>query len=42
VQHQPEIWSNLKSQLYLGDEAFAAEMQRRISKEKDDLGIHKQ
>lgn len=39
VQHQPEIWSNLKGQIYLGDKAFVAEMQKRIGKEKDDLNI---
>jgi len=42
VQHQPEIWSNLKGQIYLGDKAFVAEMQKRIGKEKDDLNIPKQ
>lgn len=41
VQHQPEIWSNLKGQIYLGDKAFVAEMQKRIGKEKDDLNIPK-
>lgn len=39
VQHQPEIWSNLKGQIYLGDETFIAEMQKKIGKEKDDLNI---
>ncbi|BBL34147.1 hypothetical protein Nstercoris_00376 [Nitrosomonas stercoris] len=39
VQHQPEIWSNLKGQIYLGDETFIAEMQKKIRKEKDDLNI---
>jgi REP element-mobilizing transposase RayT len=42
MQHQPEIWSNLKGQIYLGDEAFVTEMQKRIGKEKDDLAIPKQ
>lgn len=42
VQHQPEIWSNLKGQIYLGDKSFVAEMQKRIGKEKDDLNIPKQ
>ncbi|MDV6343604.1 transposase [Nitrosomonas sp. Is37] len=42
VQHQPEIWSNLKGQIYLGDEAFVTEMQKRIGKEKDDLNIPQQ
>ena len=42
VQHQPEIWSNLKGQIYLGDEAFVTEMQKRIGREKDDLNIPKQ
>ena len=42
VQHQSEIWSNLKGQIYLGDKAFVAEMQKRIGKEKDDLNIPKQ
>ena len=34
VQHQPEIWLNLKGQFYLGDEAFVTAMQKRIGKEK--------
>ncbi|MDP1950452.1 MAG: hypothetical protein Q8K59_05045 [Nitrosomonas sp.] len=42
VQHQPEIWSNLKGQIYLGNKAFVAEMQKRIGKEKDDLNIPRQ
>ena len=42
VQQQPEIWSNLKGQIYLGDEAFVTEMQKRIGKEKDDLNIPRQ
>lgn len=42
VQHQSEIWSNLKGQIYLGDEAFVAEMQKKIGKEQDDLNIPKQ
>ncbi|MBS0299328.1 MAG: transposase [Proteobacteria bacterium] len=41
VQRQPAIWSNLKGQVYLGDETFVAEMQKRIGKEKDDLNIPK-
>ena len=42
VQHQPEIWSNLEGQIYLGDGAFVTEMQKRIGREKDDLNIPKQ
>lgn len=42
MQHQSGIWSNLKGQIYLGDEAFVSEMQKRIGKEKDDLNIPKQ
>ncbi len=42
VQHQSEIWLNLKGQIYLGDETFVAEMQKRIGREKDDLNIPKQ
>ena len=41
-QQQPEIWPDLKGQIYLGDEAFVTEMQKRIGKEKDDLNIPKQ
>ncbi|MEK6736011.1 MAG: addiction module toxin RelE, partial [Pseudomonadota bacterium] len=40
--HQPEIWSNLKGQIYLGDETFVTEMQKRIDKEKSDLNIPRQ
>jgi putative transposase len=39
VQHQPEIWSSSKGQIYLGDEVFVAEMQKRTGKEKGDLYI---
>jgi putative transposase len=42
VQHQPEIWSNLKGQIYLGDEAFVTEMQKKIGREKDDINIPQQ
>jgi hypothetical protein len=42
MQHQAEIWSNLKGQIYLEGEAFVTEMQKRIRKEKDDLAIPKQ
>ncbi|HBZ30911.1 MAG TPA: addiction module toxin RelE, partial [Nitrosomonas nitrosa] len=42
VQHQPEIWSNLKGQIYLGDEAFVAELQKRIGKEKGNINIPRQ
>ncbi len=42
VQHQPEIWSNLKGQIYSGDAAFVTEMQKRIGEEKDDLNIPQQ
>jgi hypothetical protein len=30
VQYQPEIWSSSKGQIYLEDEVFVAEMQKRI------------
>lgn len=39
MQYQYEIWSNLKGQIYLGDENFVAEVQKKIGKEKDDLNI---
>lgn len=42
VHHQSGIWSNLKGQIYLGDEAFVAEMQKKIGKEQDDFNIPKQ
>ena len=42
IQYQTEIWSNLKGQIYLGNEAFVAETQKRIGKEKDDLNIPQQ
>ena len=42
VQYQPEIWSNLKGQIYLGDADFVTEMQKRIGREKDDLNIPQQ
>ncbi|SFP99409.1 hypothetical protein SAMN05216419_10437 [Nitrosomonas cryotolerans] len=42
VRQKPEIWSNLKGQIYLGDKDFVAEMQKRIGKEKYDLNIPKQ
>lgn len=42
VRHPPEIWSNLKGQIYLGDEAFVGEIQKRIGEEKDDLNISQQ
>ncbi len=42
VQHQPEIWSNLKGQIYLGDAAFVTEMQKRIGRKKNDLNIPQQ
>ncbi|MCB1984246.1 MAG: transposase [Burkholderiales bacterium] len=42
VQQQPEIWPDLKGQIYLGDDAFVTEMQNRIGKEKDDLNIPRQ
>ncbi len=42
VQQSSEIESNLKDQIYLGDKAFVAEMQKIIDKEKNDLNILKQ
>jgi len=41
VQHALAIWSNLKGQIYLGDEMFVSTVQKRIGKEKDDLNIPK-
>lgn len=35
------IWSDLKGQIYLGDDAFVSTMQKRIGKEKDDWNIPK-
>lgn len=42
MQRQPELWSNLNGQIYLGDEAVVVAMQKRMRKEKDDLNILKQ
>ena len=39
IQSKLDIWSDLKGQIYLGDEAFMSSMQRKIGKEKDDLNI---
>ena len=39
IQNKPDIWSDLKGQIYLGDEAFMSSMQRKIAKEKGDLNI---
>ncbi len=39
IQNKHDIWSDLKGQIYLGDEAFMSSMQRKIGKEKDDLNI---
>ena len=39
VQHDLDIWANLKGQIYLGDEMFVATVQKRIGKEKDDFNI---
>jgi REP element-mobilizing transposase RayT len=36
-----EIWSELKGQIYLGNEDFITEMQSKIEKEQDDLNIPK-
>lgn len=41
IQNRIDIWSDLKGQIYLGDEAFMSSMQRKIGKEKDDLNIPK-
>lgn len=41
VQSKPEIWPNLKGQIYLGDADFVTEMQEKLGKEKDDLNIPK-
>ena len=41
IQHQPRIWTHLKGKIYLGDEAFVSDAQKRIGKEKDDLNIPK-
>ena len=42
MRQQPEIWSNLKGQIYLGDKVFVAEIQKRIGEKKYDLNIPKQ
>ena len=34
-----DIWSDLKGQIYLGDDAFVSTMQKKIGKEKDDWNI---
>ena len=39
IQDKSDIWSDLKGQIYLGDEAFMSSMQQKIGKEKDDLNI---
>ena len=39
TQDKSAIWSDLKGQIYLGDEAFMSSMQQKIGKEKDDLNI---
>ncbi len=39
IQSKLDIWSDLKGQIYLGDEAFMSSMQRKIGKEKDDVNI---
>ena len=39
IQDKLDIWSDLKGQIYLGDEAFMSSMQQKIGKEKDDLNI---
>ena len=36
-----EIWSELKSQIYLGDEDFVSEMQGKIEKDRDVWDIPK-
>lgn len=41
VQRERAIWSNLKGQIYLGDETFVSTVQKRIGKEQDDLNIPK-
>lgn len=40
-QHELNMWSNLKGQIYLGDEMFVSTVQKRIGKERDDLNIPK-
>lgn len=42
IHRPPQVWSNLKGQIYLGDKTFVSEMQRKIGKEKNDLNIPKQ
>lgn len=39
IQNKLDIWSDLKGQIYLGDEAFMSRMQQKIGKAKDDLNI---
>ena len=39
IQDKHDIWSDLRGQIYLGDETFVSSMQQKIGKEKDDLNI---
>ncbi|MDH5553021.1 MAG: transposase [Nitrosomonas sp.] len=41
VQSKPEIWPNLKGQIFLGDADFVAKMQEKLGDEIDDLNIPK-
>lgn len=34
-KHQPSPWGQLRNQIYLGNDAFVASMQRRLSPDKD-------
>ena len=38
---KPDIWSNLKGQIYLGDEKFVSTMQNKIEKSENDWSIPK-
>ncbi len=37
----PSIWDDVKGQIYLGDEAFVEDMQKRIGNEREDFNIPK-
>ena len=39
LQQKPDIWSELKGQIYLGDDTFVSNMQKKIGKDQIDLNI---
>lgn len=42
IAQKPDLWSDLKGQIYLGNEDFVSTMQNRIGKERDDWNIPRQ